>query len=183
MYCHHLLQFRHNADSSENDIYYLTLVLTPIPEVTISGGDVTVRKGESVRLIATGAESYIWSSGETNPIIDVYPTETTTYTVTGYNGSCSSTASTTIIVEGTIGIHTAERNDISLFPNPTTATVNINFKPGHIVVTDATGRKVIEFESTEKQCTLDVSNLPNGIYFVQANGNDGSKATAKFIKK
>lgn len=173
----------HYADSSENDIYYLTLVLTPVPEVTISGGDVTVRKGESVRLIATGAESYIWSSGETNPIIDIYPTETTTYTVTGYNGSCSSTASTTIIVEGTIGIHMAERNDISLFPNPTTATVNINFKPGLIVVTDATGRKVVEFESTDAQCSLDVSNLPNGIYFVQANGDDGSKATAKFIKK
>ena len=93
----------HFVDSSETAVYSLTLVLTPTPQITITGGDVTIRKGETVRLTAEGAETYIWSSGETSSIIDVYPTETTTYTVTGYNGACSSTASTTITVEGTIG--------------------------------------------------------------------------------
>ncbi len=175
----------HFTDSSENVVYSLTLVLTPAPQITITGGEVTIRKGETVRLTATGAESYIWSSGETSSIIDVYPTETTTYTVTGYNGACSSTASTTINVEGTIGIDgQMDKADIMLYPNPTQSTLTIDGKGIiRIVVIDVTGRTAIDKNVEGARNSIDVSSLNNGVYFLQAFDNNGNKATLKFIKK
>ena len=175
----------HFVDSNDVMVYYLTLVLTPMPEVTISGGDVTIRKGETVRLTATGANTYSWSSGEISSIIDVYPTETTVYTVTGYNGSCSSTASTTITVEGTIGIETVEdeRYGIDVYPNPAELVLNINCRPGRLVVTDATGRVMMEKNIYGNQCTLDVSQFNSGIYFIQSLTENGETAMVKFVKK
>jgi uncharacterized repeat protein (TIGR03803 family) len=55
-------------------------------------GDTFVCIGESVNLTANGASSYTWNNGaQTNNIIDT-PTTTTTYSVFGESGSCSSTA-------------------------------------------------------------------------------------------
>ncbi len=175
----------HYTDSSENEVYILTLVLTPTPEVTISGGDVTIRAGETVRLTATGSDSYVWSSGETSAIIDVYPTETTTYTVTGYNGNCASTASTTVTVEGTIGINTVmATNSARLYPNPAQSTLTIDgANISHICIIDITGRKLIAKNVEGNSNTVDISSLANGMYFLQASYNDGNKATLKFVKK
>ena len=174
----------HFADSSDNTVCFLTLVLTSTPDVSISGGDVTIRKGETVRLTATGAEKYVWSSGETSPIIDVYPTETTTYTVTGYNGSCSSEASTTITVEGTIGIDNAESNSrLVVYPNPTEGIINIECPNGTMMLTDVTGRVVMTKNIESTHTTIDMSTLTSGIYFMVTTDHDGNRSTAKIIKK
>lgn len=176
----------HFADSTESIYYYLTLVLTSTPEVTISGGDVTIRKGETVRLTASGADSYLWSSGETSAIIDVYPTETTTYTVTGFNGNCSATASTTITVDGTIGIKDNAMSDygIILYPNPAHNELTVEgAETSRIVVIDITGKTLIDKATNGNRNTIDISALNNGIYFLQATDNNGNRKTMKFIKK
>lgn len=67
-------------------------------DVYISG-DNFVSPGQSVTLTAHGASSYVWSTGSTEASITVSPTETTTYTVTGYdNNSCSGSASITVSI-------------------------------------------------------------------------------------
>ncbi len=176
----------HYVDSSDASIYYLTLVLTSAPEVTINGGNVTIRKGETVRLTAEGAESYLWDSGETSAIIDVYPTETTTYTVTGYNGNCSSTASTTITVEGTIGIDNSRLNvsNITIYPNPAHDKLTISgVSTSHITIIDVTGKVIIDKAAEGSINTVDISRLNSGIYFIQVTDNNWNKTTLKFIKK
>lgn len=174
-----IYQFSH---SEGNSVYCLTLVVTPVPQVTISGGDVTIRAGETVRLTASGAENYLWSSGETNAIIDVYPTETTTYTVIGYSGSCTSEASTTITVEGSIGIDNASTTtNYTLYPNP---THNILYIKGNeisrVVITDITGRQMMDSSNSN---TIDLSNLTNGVYFITIYNEIGEKNNYKIIKK
>jgi len=175
----------HFVDSSETAVYSLTLVLTPTPQTTITGGDVTIRKGETVRLTAEGAEKYIWSSGETSSIIDVYPTETTTYTVTGYNGACSSTASTTITVDGTIGINEQlGKADIRVYPNPAQSTLTIDGEGiNRIVVIDVTGRTAMDKNVEGTRNSIDVTPLNDGVYFLQAFDSNGNKTTLKFVKK
>lgn len=175
----------HFVDSSETAVYSLTLVLTPTPQITITGGDVTIRKGETVRLTAEGAENYIWSSGETSSIIDVYPTETTTYTVTGYNGACSSTASTTITVDGTIGIdEQMGKADIRVYPNPAQSTLTIDGEGiNRIVVIDVTGRTAMDKNVEGTRNSIDVTPLNDGVYFLQAFDSNGNKTTLKFVKK
>ena len=172
------------VDTVDTYIYYLTLVLNPAPSVTISGGDVTIRAGETVRLTASGAESYVWSSGETASIIDVYPTETTTYTVTGYNGNCSASASTTITVNGTIGIEPVESTDCVVYPNPSHDYVTIEGGlMNQVTITDVAGREVMKMQVNGNRHTVDISKLSNGIYFILTQDGKGNRSVSKFVKK
>jgi hypothetical protein len=50
-----------------------------------AGEDVQLCQGESANLMATGANTYQWSNGQSGSIIDVSPTETTTYSVSASN--------------------------------------------------------------------------------------------------
>jgi hypothetical protein len=77
----------------------ILVTVNPVPTVgaTASPGT-TVCSGTSVTLNGTGAVSYIWSGGVTNGVPFV-PASTTSYVVTGTNGSgCTNTATITITV-------------------------------------------------------------------------------------
>ncbi|MDI6832699.1 MAG: T9SS type A sorting domain-containing protein [Bacteroidales bacterium] len=80
----------------------ISITVLSTPDVSIFTLNDSICEGSSANLIASGADSYLWSSGQTGIIpgmISVSPTSTTTYTVTGYNNSgCSDTASITIVV-------------------------------------------------------------------------------------
>lgn len=82
------------------------------------------------------------------------------------------------------------QNDLTIYPNPTTAIVNIKpdfKKPGTLKVTllDANGR-VIEYnewklESGREENQLDINHLAQGNYFLQINFNN-QKNTYKIQK-
>ncbi len=173
------------SDSTATSITYLTLVVRALPQVSISGGDVTIRSGESVRLTASGADQYMWSTGETNSTIDVYPTETTEYTVTGYNGSCSATANTTVTVNGSIGINIAGSDaTLRIYPNPAHASLNLDGDDiASIVILDLSGREVMRLQADQAQRTIDISQLNNGVYMLVATDHHGNRTIAKFVKK
>ena len=62
-------------------------------------GDTTINYGQSATLTASGANSYLWSTGATTESVIVNPTSTTTYTVTGADSyGCTDTASVVITV-------------------------------------------------------------------------------------
>ena len=77
---------------------YLTLNIINSPTVS-AGSDQTICLGESVTLNATGASSYLWSTGQNTSSITVEPTKTTTYKVTGTSNYCSESAEVTITVD------------------------------------------------------------------------------------
>ena len=49
----------------------------------------TILEGEFITLSASGANTYEWDNGATQPNIAVSPSATTTYSVTGYINNCS----------------------------------------------------------------------------------------------
>lgn len=74
------------------------------PTVAVTGGG-TICAGTSTTLTASGATDYTWSpsaglSSTTGASVIASPIVTTTYTVTGLVGICSSTATSTITVAG-----------------------------------------------------------------------------------
>lgn len=75
----------------------VTVFVNPNPEVEVSD-DVTILTGDYVTLTASGANSYEWNNGATQPNIAVNPDETTTYFVTGYVNNCSDTKDVTVNV-------------------------------------------------------------------------------------
>ncbi len=81
-----------------DSIVMLHLTINPMPNVQISGSS-SVNYGESVTLTASGASSYIWSTGSMDNPITVSPTSTTTYNVIGATTyGCTGTASKTVTV-------------------------------------------------------------------------------------
>ena len=70
------------------------ITILPLPVITITGKTHDLCSGQSMPLTADGAKSYIWSTGKASNRIDIRPTSTTEYIVTGtdYKG-CEDTAS------------------------------------------------------------------------------------------
>jgi gliding motility-associated-like protein len=69
----------------------IQVVVNGLP--TVSSTSVTICRGNSGTITASGASTYTWGTSSTSNSISVSPTVTTTYTVTGTNtNGCSNTA-------------------------------------------------------------------------------------------
>lgn len=180
----------HFTFERDNNIYNLTLTTMPVPQVAIEGGNVTIVAGEAVRLTATGGSRYLWNNGEHHNVIDVYPTTTTTFTVTAFNGRCNAEASTTITIGGAAGIEDDSLpetlgSQLKVYPNPTHDKIAIEAEGlSVIIITDITGRvekKVVC--NGDNRASVDISNLANGIHMIQVTSTDGNKTVKKIIKQ
>ncbi|WP_040279905.1 T9SS type A sorting domain-containing protein [Psychroserpens damuponensis] len=74
-----------------------------------------------------------------------------------------------------------DRNKISLYPNPTHSTLNIKSYQSieSAKVYTLLGQEVLKTNAK----TIDVSNLPNGVYLIQISDLEGNQHVKRFIKK
>lgn len=147
-------------DQQGNIPSYLALTVLPAPDVTIE----VIRVNTECHLLkAHGASYYEWSTGEHTSAIAVSPTEVTTYTVTGTRGNCSSTASTTLLDIADMGA-----SAVQLYPNPAHDRVVVAADGMRSVQLVNLMGQVVETRHTQSDAlTLDLSNLPAGVYFVR----------------
>ena len=77
------------------------VTVNALPTV-IASGAASICTGDSATLTATGASTYVWDNGAgTGSPVVVFPTVTTTYTVTGTDGNtCQNTDQVTVTVNG-----------------------------------------------------------------------------------
>ncbi len=162
-----------------DSVVRLTLSVMESPVVGIEG-DNTVPVGGSVTLTATGADSYLWSTGETTESITVSPTENTTYSVVGTNeNGCSNEAEFAVTMEQ--GTHEATTSRLKAWPNPTTGILHLDGDDINTVeVSDILGQRVLHSENTE---TIDLSRLENGVYFLIVKDKEGFETVVKVIKR
>jgi gliding motility-associated-like protein len=73
-----------------------TVGVSATPTITINSASICA--GQTATLTATGATNVTWNTTETTASIFTSPAFTTTYSVVGNNGGCSSTQSTTVTV-------------------------------------------------------------------------------------
>ncbi len=73
-----------------------TSTVTAIALPTVTANNATVCAGSNANLTAAGATSYSWNTGALTAGIVVNPTVTTTYTVTGTTGGCSTSATAVV---------------------------------------------------------------------------------------
>jgi len=84
-----------NDCSATDDVAVFVMVA---PELTVSDA-ITIILGSSTIIEASGADSYVWSTGETTSAVEVNPVETTTYSVTGFSiNGCQITKEITVTV-------------------------------------------------------------------------------------
>lgn len=88
------------------------------------------------------------------------------------------------IPTGTNEIH-SDTNSLSIFPNPAndfiTIKLNDNVEFRHFLLHDATGRTVLK-KLISKSITIDISNIPPGIYFYEVREPKGEKVFGKLVK-
>ncbi len=82
-------------EESSNDYDFRVSVNTLIAD---AGLDVTIDEGSSTTLTASGGDTYLWSTGETTPSINVSPAFSKTYMVTAFSNGCSSNDDVSVTV-------------------------------------------------------------------------------------
>ena len=88
-----------------------------------------------------------------------------------------------VFSEGTISVEEHNRPAISLYPNPAREQVSFMLDDdAEVSIFDMTGRKVSVTECKAGQAQVGVSELENGVYFVNFRFANGAMAVSKFVK-
>ncbi|MBP7809996.1 MAG: T9SS type A sorting domain-containing protein [Bacteroidia bacterium] len=74
------------------------IVVINNPTLSVLASPSVICAGATASLTASGATTYSWSTGATTSVVAASPTITSTYTVTGFNGSCNNTRTVSILV-------------------------------------------------------------------------------------
>ncbi|NRB84818.1 MAG: T9SS type A sorting domain-containing protein, partial [Winogradskyella sp.] len=127
----------------QEDIDDVTVYVDPNPNVVIMNGDyVNIMSGDFVTLSATGANSYEWNNGATQPNIAVSPSQTTTYEVRGYINDCYDEKQVIVNIIPEVEANAGEDVEICL---------------GEIVTLTATGGDDYEWSTGESTQSIQVS--------------------------
>jgi hypothetical protein len=83
-------------------------------------------------------------------------------------------------------LETAQENlGLKIYPNPTSSILNLeitNKAVERLTIRDVKGSKVRVINMSEKFSSIDISDLENGLYFLQVEGQ-GLNQFRKFIKQ
>ena len=136
------------------------LTVNPNPTVSISGPSV-VCLGESIALVANGANTYVWNNNATTTTIVITPTTTSTYSVVGTdtNGCVGLSASLGVIVN-TVPI-------ISIASTATTICV------GEGVILTANGANTYTWSGGLNTSSISVSPSVSTTYSASGSGTNG----------
>ena len=113
--------------------------------ISISVNSETICAGQTVSLIANGATTYTWDSGANTSTLNVSPTSTTVYTISGSSGSCNgtNTATVTVVSQPTVTVNSSSICSSSSATLVASGANNYTWTPGgqttsSIVVTPTT---------------------------------------------
>ncbi len=136
----------YNGSCSNTQVSNVTV--NPNPIVTVNSA--TICNGQSTTLNASGATTYSWSSGQSTSSISVSPATSTSYSVTGYNGSCSNT----------------QISNITVNPNPTVSVTSGTICSGQTANLTASGATTYSWSSGQSTSGISVSPSTSTSYTV-----------------
>ncbi len=146
------------STSYTSDTADVTVTVNDIPEVD-AGEDQDISYGEYITLSATGADTYLWSNGATQPNIAVSPQETTTYYVTGFTNNCSNVDDVTVNVSNAVNANAGKDQIICL---------------GESITLTATGGEDYLWSTGETTQSIEVVPTQTTTYTVTVSNQFGS---------
>jgi len=158
------------------------LTVFALPILNTSSSSTLLCLGQTATLIASGANSYSWSSSGTNSFEIVSPSISTNYTVIGTdNNGCSNSSVVSVSVSACTDIANLDNEgwDMKLYPNPTsgiftieTKNVNSNY---NVFIFNSIGQLLYKKTFTSETSSLNISELPSGSYFLRVTSYSGQK--------
>lgn len=150
-------------------------------------------------ITGTAPFTYLWSFGDNNSSTQAFPTHnyanagqyTVCLSVTDANGCTSMFCDSTsvqrmmqssqmqylIVMNIASGISEQSNNDLHVWPNPASDNIMISMKEansGVLRITGLAGNLIAEQQISGKQSSVDVSQLPAGIYNLSITSGDAS---------
>lgn len=151
----------------------VTVNVIPNPTVTILNGTTTsICNGETLALTASGATTYLWNTGQSGSTINVSPTATTNYTVTGTENGCIAETSVQVVVNA---------NPI-LSVSPTSVDSDCGASNGALIGATGSGVLPISYAWSNGTSVIGTSQnlnaIPAGTYYLTIT--DGNSCSATF---
>jgi photosystem II stability/assembly factor-like uncharacterized protein len=176
-----------NGCTSSIETTNITVNAIPLaPTVSYNG---PVDEGDTLTLSANtiAGASYLWTgpngfnSNQQNPIVS----NISTLAMAGYyyatvtvNGCTSEFDSTLVIINTTVGINNLmNKNNISIFPNPSSDIVTMNYDGVNLMrytIYNSHGASVLQGILQHGFNLIDVSAFANGIYTIRYSDTDGN---------
>lgn len=164
------------------------VIVVPVPVLILTPPSPTICAGATISVVASGAQSYTWSSGSNSATLVVSPSSTTVYTLTGANSNCSASTLLTVVSSTCTGLNETE-NELSkhlVYPNPFTSAFslqNTSKAVSNIYVYDGLGKLVYEGVA-EANSTLQVqtNDFERGMYILRIQSESGTESR-KLIKE
>jgi hypothetical protein len=163
-------------------------VSVSIPTINVSSSASVMCLGSAAVISASGANTYTWNTSSNSSSITVSPTVNTTFTVTGTSAlGCTVSSIFTQSVANCAGLVDQTLNINAIVkPNPTSGKIMVNgLSEGNDFsynITNQLGMIVVSNKSIKNNTEIDLTLLPNGIYFLNIN-SDNAKKTIKVIKE
>ena len=175
----------------------IRMVVSPRPVVAVSPDPVTICLDSAKQLTASGAAGYLWQPNTglscdacASPFVTA--TGSMTYYVKCTSLGCSDSAEAHITVDSTCNLSVPvvnNTNTFTIFPNPVYNQLNIEssiLPITKITITNVLGQTVYIQSANSQLLTVNVANLPSGVYFVQVNlayRQAGDAEVRKFVKE
>jgi len=164
-----------------------------LPPTIASFSEVITAGNVSFTNTSTTEDSVYWDFGDTTTSTENNPNHTYTesglYTVTLTVTKCGieNTTTKTITIDTSLSTSSFKMASFSVFPNPATHYItlagNKTYNTMRLQLIDMSGKLIIENEWTAVHSVkIDVSNMQNGIYFLNIIA-DGAQQSKKVIKK
>ena len=131
-----------------------------------AGDDVDLCIGSSITLTASGADNYLWNTGEETASITVSPTSNTTYTVTSTLGNCSVSDEVIVSVD-----------------NPPTINLGVDMSicSGENITLTAEGNGDFIWSTGETTSSITVSPTTTTTYSVSASSSCSAESVSDEI--
>ena len=84
-----------------------------------------------------------------------------------------------IDMKESVGIEEVDSEELSIYPNPVRDILNINAEVSKVEIFAVNGQQLLTSQSN----SINISNLPAGMYFVRAQLLNGKVAISKFVKR
>lgn len=163
----------------------LNLTIHESPVVTISG-DLRVAPNSNATLYANCDQTvdYYWtykinqhSTADSITLSNVTENEDVSLRATNTTSQCASTIYVTVMANASID-NVAE-NMINVYPNPTSARINISSEQAvkNVTLFSISGQQMLTSHNTD----IDLSSLSNGTYVVRVELQDGNVATRTIV--